>query len=99
MVRAMAHAGFAETVQNRSHASLSTTRLGPYYASLEYLATLSAIRPRNLALSSGLCHGGCRTTTAYDGGAAGGRRSSDRNQSPGDEQRFCPEDSEGGPGR
>src|SRR6266576_6025994 len=95
MVLAVAHAGFVGTVQNRSHASLSTTQTGPYYASLEHIAALSAIRPRYLPTSPGRG----RTTTAHDRGAASRRWSADRIQSAGDEQRVCPEDGEGGPGR
>src|SRR5580704_1355523 len=95
MVLAVAHAGFAETVQICSHASLSTTRTGPHYASLEHAAALSAVRPGYLPLSPG-CR---RTTTVYDRGSASSRRSADRGQSTGNEQRVCPEDGEGGPGR
>src|SRR5260370_4670084 len=98
MVRAVAHAGFAGTVQNRSHASLSTTQTGPYYASLEHAAALSAVRPRYLPLSPCPSDGG-RTTTAYDRGGASSRPPVDRRQSAGHGQPVRPEDGEGRPRR
>src|SRR5271156_4401861 len=93
MTLAMAYDGFAGTVQNRSYASLSTTRISLPYVPLEDTSAPRAVRPQHLPLSR------TRGRPADGRATSSNRWPADGNQSAVNEQRLRSEDGEGGPRR